>query len=152
MTLVIDRIVGARVLAVLLAAALGWPWPALGQGAPTAQSAVPADQPLGPQELEQIVAPVALYPDPLLAQVFMASTYPLEVVEASRWTASTGTRPRASLRARSGRSSPRRSARATRPGAGPAGPGRITATITGCSRPRGRPRPAAPTAIWPTAT
>jgi hypothetical protein len=85
MTLVIDRMVGGRALAVLLAAALCWPWPALGQGAPAAQSAVPTDQPLGPQELEQIVAPVALYPDPLLAQVFMASTYPLEVVEASRW-------------------------------------------------------------------
>jgi hypothetical protein len=37
------------------------------------------------EELEQIVAPIALYPDPLLAQVFMASTYPLEVVEAARF-------------------------------------------------------------------
>lgn len=36
-------------------------------------------------ELAQIVAPVALYPDALLAQVFMASTYPLEIVEADRW-------------------------------------------------------------------
>ena len=32
-----------------------------------------------------MVAPIALYPDPLLAQVLMASTYPLEVVEAARW-------------------------------------------------------------------
>jgi hypothetical protein len=31
------------------------------------------------------VAPIALYPDPLLAQVLMASTYPLEVVQADRW-------------------------------------------------------------------
>ncbi|MBI5897000.1 MAG: DUF3300 domain-containing protein [Desulfobacterales bacterium] len=38
-----------------------------------------------PEELEQIVAPIALYPDPLLAQVLMASTYPLEVVQAERW-------------------------------------------------------------------
>jgi len=38
-----------------------------------------------PEELEQIVAPVALYSDSLLAQVFMASTYPLEVVEAARF-------------------------------------------------------------------
>ena len=38
-----------------------------------------------PEELEQLVAPVALYPDPLLAQVLMASTYPLEIVEAARW-------------------------------------------------------------------
>ena len=41
--------------------------------------------PLKPEELEQLVAPIALYPDSLLAQVFMASTYPLEVVEAARW-------------------------------------------------------------------
>jgi hypothetical protein len=37
--------------------------------------------------LEQLLAPIALYPDPLLAQILMASTYPLEVVEAARWTA-----------------------------------------------------------------
>ena len=38
-----------------------------------------------PEELEQIVAPIALYPDSLLAQIFMASTYPLEIVQADRW-------------------------------------------------------------------
>ena len=38
-----------------------------------------------PEELEQMVAPIALYPDPLLAQVLMSSTYPLEIVEAARW-------------------------------------------------------------------
>jgi DNA-binding NarL/FixJ family response regulator len=32
-----------------------------------------------------LVAPIALYPDSLLAQIFMASTYPLEVVQAGRW-------------------------------------------------------------------
>jgi hypothetical protein len=37
------------------------------------------------QELDQILAPVALYPDPLVSQILMASTYPLEVVEAGRW-------------------------------------------------------------------
>jgi Protein of unknown function (DUF3300) len=36
-------------------------------------------------ELEQIAAPVALYPDPLLAQVLMAATYPVEVVQAARF-------------------------------------------------------------------
>src|SRR6516165_1532232 len=36
-------------------------------------------------QLEQLVAPVALYPDALLSQVLMASTYPLEVVAAARW-------------------------------------------------------------------
>ena len=38
-----------------------------------------------PEELEQIVAPIALHPDALLAQVLMASTYPLEIVEAARF-------------------------------------------------------------------
>jgi hypothetical protein len=37
------------------------------------------------EQLSQMLAPVALYPDALLAQVLMASTYPLEVVEADRW-------------------------------------------------------------------
>jgi hypothetical protein len=35
--------------------------------------------------LESLVAPIALYPDPLLAEVLVASTYPLEVVQAARW-------------------------------------------------------------------
>lgn len=42
--------------------------------------------PFKPAELEQIVAPIALYPDALLAQIFMASTYPLEIVQAARWS------------------------------------------------------------------
>lgn len=37
------------------------------------------------EQLNQLVAPIALYPDAVLAQVLMASTYPLEVVQASRW-------------------------------------------------------------------
>ncbi len=37
------------------------------------------------QELDQMLAPLALYPDSLLSQILMASTYPLEIVEASRW-------------------------------------------------------------------
>lgn len=37
------------------------------------------------EELEQILAPIALYPDSLLTQVLMASTYPLEIVQADRW-------------------------------------------------------------------
>lgn len=36
-------------------------------------------------ELTQMLAPIALYPDSLLAQILMASTYPLEIVEAERW-------------------------------------------------------------------
>jgi hypothetical protein len=48
---------------------------------PTASS----DQLLKPEQLDALVAPVALYPDDLLSLVLMASTYPLEVVEADRW-------------------------------------------------------------------
>src|SRR6266699_6750853 len=38
-----------------------------------------------PQELQQLVAPIALYPDALVAQILAASTYPTEIVEADRW-------------------------------------------------------------------
>jgi hypothetical protein len=37
------------------------------------------------EQLDQMLAPIALYPDALLSQVLMASTYPLEIVEAARW-------------------------------------------------------------------
>ena len=37
-------------------------------------------------ELDQMLAPIALYPDALLSQVLMAATYPIEVVEAARWS------------------------------------------------------------------
>jgi hypothetical protein len=40
---------------------------------------------LSKEQLDQLVAPVALYPDSLLAQVLVASTYPLEIIEAARW-------------------------------------------------------------------
>jgi hypothetical protein len=36
-------------------------------------------------QLDQLVAPVALYPDPVLADIFAAATYPLEIVQADRW-------------------------------------------------------------------
>src|SRR5467141_1028204 len=38
-----------------------------------------------PEELDQLVAPIALYPDALVAQILAAATYPTEVVEADRW-------------------------------------------------------------------
>ncbi len=47
-----------------------------------AQSEAPAFK---PEEIEALVAPIALYPDSLLSQVLMASTYPLEIVQAARW-------------------------------------------------------------------
>ena len=43
------------------------------------------EQTLSPGRLQQLVAPIALYPDSLLTQVLMAATYPLDVVQAARW-------------------------------------------------------------------
>ena len=40
---------------------------------------------LSPEQMDSLIAPIALYPDPLLSQVLAASTYPLEVVEAQQW-------------------------------------------------------------------
>jgi len=45
----------------------------------------PPGQTLSPDQLDDLVAPVALYPDPLLSQLLVASTYPLEVVQAYQW-------------------------------------------------------------------
>ena len=39
-----------------------------------------------PEELDQILAPIALYDDALLSQILMAASYPLEIVEAARWS------------------------------------------------------------------
>jgi hypothetical protein len=47
---------------------------------PPAQS-----QTFAPQQLDNLVAPIALYPDPLLGQVLAATTYPVELVEAQQW-------------------------------------------------------------------
>src|SRR5689334_5781768 len=52
----------------------------------SAPTTAPADKPpLKKEELEQLMAPIALYPDSLLTQMLMASTYPLEIVQADRW-------------------------------------------------------------------
>jgi Protein of unknown function (DUF3300) len=40
---------------------------------------------LSPDQLDDLVAPIALYPDPLISQILVAATYPLELVEASQW-------------------------------------------------------------------
>lgn len=60
------------------------PAPAAAPPPAPAQSAPDAPL-LKPEELDGLVAPIALYPDALLSQVLMASTYPLEVIEADRW-------------------------------------------------------------------
>jgi hypothetical protein len=50
-----------------------------------ASPGAPLEAPPSPAELDQLVAPVALYPDQLVAQILAAATYPAEVVEAERW-------------------------------------------------------------------
>jgi uncharacterized membrane protein YgcG len=55
-------------------------------GAFAQNTAPPASAQFKQEELDQMLAPMALYPDSLLVQILMASTYPLEIVEAARWT------------------------------------------------------------------
>ncbi|MGZ8152550.1 MAG: DUF3300 domain-containing protein [Methylovulum sp.] len=60
----------------------------IAQQSPPAAPVTPAVPPPEAKPLntiESLVAPIALYPDPLLAEVLVASTYPLEVVQAARW-------------------------------------------------------------------
>jgi Protein of unknown function (DUF3300) len=52
---------------------------------PYSQAAPPQTQTFTADQLTNLVAPIALYPDGLLSQVLVASTYPLEVVEAQQW-------------------------------------------------------------------
>jgi Protein of unknown function (DUF3300) len=60
------------------------PQPGYGQGQP--QNV----QPLNAEDLEQLVAPIALYPDALVAQMLTASTYPEQVADADRWRQAQG--------------------------------------------------------------
>jgi len=60
--------------------------PARAQDVATAQTQTQTQPKFSEAQIQQVVAPIALYPDPLLTQVLMASTYPLEVVEAARWS------------------------------------------------------------------
>jgi hypothetical protein len=53
--------------------------------APSSPAPAATDQLLKPEQLDALVAPIALYPDSLLSNVLMAATYPLEVVQADRW-------------------------------------------------------------------
>jgi hypothetical protein len=57
----------------------------LAQQPPPQESPAQASVTVPPDELDSLVAPIALYPDPLLAQVLAASTYPLEVVQLQQW-------------------------------------------------------------------
>jgi hypothetical protein len=72
---------------ILVVAALAafLPRPAFAAETADAGAADAQQQLLSQGELEALVAPIALYPDALLAQLLMASTYPLEIVQADRW-------------------------------------------------------------------
>src|SRR5271155_4084403 len=80
---IVQRVLGTFCIVLLLMFAAG---PKLvaqdvdqGQASQAPAPAFPPDQ------LNAMVAPIALYPDNLLSQVLVASTYPLEVVEAAQW-------------------------------------------------------------------
>src|SRR6478752_2830115 len=78
-------------LALLMASPVGVSAQTVDKPPAASSPAQPASQPppsvelLKPAQLEAMVAPIALYPDELLANVLAASTYPLEVVQADRW-------------------------------------------------------------------
>jgi hypothetical protein len=52
---------------------------------PSQAAPAPLHTPQTPEQLQQLVAPIALYPDSLVAQILAASTFPEQVVEADRW-------------------------------------------------------------------
>jgi Protein of unknown function (DUF3300) len=99
-TKTLRRAIGGAALATILVTAASaqspsWPTPpapapqaespaAPQAESPTAPQTKPAS-PLSPARLGQMLAPIALYPDDLLADVLAAATYPLDVVEAARW-------------------------------------------------------------------
>jgi hypothetical protein len=65
--------------------------------APSAAPAAPqpaAVEKYSDEQLEALLAPIALYPDPLLTQVLMAATFPTEIVAASRWRSQAANRSR----------------------------------------------------------
>jgi len=91
---------GSRFFSVLLALSAGFsalaqvpgPYASDSGGAPV-PAQIPDGAPaqlLAPDQLDNLVSPVALYPDQLLSQVLAASTYPLEIVEAQQWLQQNG--------------------------------------------------------------
>jgi hypothetical protein len=58
---------------------------ALAQATPAPIQQTAGAEQFDPQQLDSLLAPIALYPDQLLTQILMAATFPLQIVEASRW-------------------------------------------------------------------
>ena len=73
-----------QLLVVLLSMSVAFPQESM--PVPQQSTAVPNRPTVTQQELDQMLAPIALYPDALLSQILMASTYPLEVIQAARWS------------------------------------------------------------------
>jgi hypothetical protein len=80
MSYAVNRILIAVVFFAVLAASA-----ARAQNPPPQTYNAPSAQPLSAQQLDDLVAPIALYPDPLLGEVLAASTYPMEIAEAEQW-------------------------------------------------------------------
>lgn len=84
-------------ITVLVCAVIMIPGDRLAYGQPGAdpETAAMSDNEtlLSPGSLDSLVAPIALYPDPMVAQVLAAATYPLHIVEASRWLKANSSQP-----------------------------------------------------------
>jgi len=77
----------SRSFVVVVALALLHAWAAAQTAVPPAPAAsAPGAPTFSNEQLEQLVAPIALYPDSLLSQVLMAATYPADVAEAAKWS------------------------------------------------------------------
>jgi len=74
-----------RAVVLLAALSLLAPSPTSAQTPPPPATPVAEPGVFNDEQLDALLAPIALYPDALLAQVLMATTWPLQVVEASRW-------------------------------------------------------------------
>ncbi len=76
-----------QLLVLLLSVSVAFPQQDMPISQPPQQDVpTPGKPAFSQQELDQVLAPIALYPDSLLSQILMAATYPLEVVEAARWS------------------------------------------------------------------
>jgi hypothetical protein len=82
-----DRVLRMKTVAVCAAllGALVAARPASAQGNGSAPPPAPPAKTYSQAQLEQMVAPIALYPDALVSQILIASTYPIQVVEAYQW-------------------------------------------------------------------
>jgi hypothetical protein len=75
----------ATILSLVMALVLMAPIGAMAATSQTPDNAASNSQLLKSEQLDQLVAPIALYPDSLLAEVLMASAYPTDIVQAERW-------------------------------------------------------------------